>query len=51
MVGYGYITILTNNRITILKMVKMVMYLQKNDIFFKKMKNVKSVDETDQFGF
>ena len=32
-------------------MVKMVMYLQKNDIFFKKMKNVKSVDETDQFGF
>ena len=40
MVGYGYITvitiitILTNNRITILKMVKMVMYLQKNDHFF-----------------
>ena len=52
MVGYGYITIitiLTNNRITILKMVKMVMYLQKNDPFFKKMKNVKSVDEYDQF--
>ena len=58
MVGYGYgyitiitiITILTNNRITILKMVKMVMYLQKNDhFFFKKMKNVKPVDETDQF--
>ena len=44
MVGYGYgyitiitiITILTNNRITILKMVKMVMYLQKNDLFFQK---------------
>ena len=29
----------------------MVMYLQKMTIFFKKMKNVKSVDETDQFGF
>ena len=42
MVGYGYgyitmitiITILTNNRITILKMVKMVIYLGKNDQFF-----------------
>ena len=43
MVGYGYgyitiitiITILTNNRITILKMVKMVMYLQENVNFFQ----------------
>ena len=60
MVGYGYgyitiitiITILTNNRITILKMVKMVMYMQKNDQFLtKQMINVKSVDQTNQFWF
>ena len=58
MVGYSYgyiiiitiITILTNNRITILKMVKMVMYMQKNDQFLtKQMINVKSVDQTNQF--
>ena len=55
MVGYGYIiiitkiTILINNRITILKM---VMYMQKNDQFLtKQMIKVKSVDQTNQFWF